>query len=147
MLPNNNSPELPPAEEAASPNNAVRAHHYHFAIKTDDLGERYVAITQTTSDGNSRSTKCIDVFAREIGAVYSAFSKVAKQLQPSLKTLDLHEIRKESPRAFTPWTHQEDQRLTEESQRGASIGELAKAFGRKPGAIRARLKLLGLYIA
>ena len=49
-----------------------------------------------------------------------------------------------TPRAYAPWTRDEDGDLKRRHQAGERVDAIATAFGRKPGAIRSRLKKLGL---
>ena len=44
------------------------------------------------------------------------------------------------PRAYEPWTEEEDARLLLRWEEGARVAELARALGRQPGAVRARLE-------
>lgn len=50
--------------------------------------------------------------------------------------------RKIYPRAFEPWTAEEDGKLLALHQDGYPVDELAEHFGRQPGAVRAHLKKL-----
>lgn len=54
------------------------------------------------------------------------------------------EARKTRRRAYMPWTPKEDGRLEERVREGACVHTLAAEFERQPGAIRSRLKKLGL---
>jgi len=56
----------------------------------------------------------------------------------------LERLRKVHPKAYMPWIEGEDERLTDRFEDGLSISELSAIFERKPGAITARLKKLGL---
>lgn len=60
------------------------------------------------------------------------------------KTYDLGVIRESHPNAYEPWTSEEDERLKEMQQTGQSVSELATEFGRQQGAIRSRLRKLGI---
>jgi len=60
------------------------------------------------------------------------------------RMIDLTALRREYPRAFESWTRQEDEDLAGEHHRGMSINEIAALHGRRRGAIRTRLKKLGL---
>jgi len=63
----------------------------------------------------------------------------------SLKTpLTFEKIRKEYPKAYEKWTEHDDKLLKLSYQKDQNISELAKLFQRKPGAIRSRLKKIGL---
>ena len=48
------------------------------------------------------------------------------------------------PRVGAPWTLEEDIKLKVSFGKGLSISELARAHGRLPGGIRARLRKFGL---
>jgi len=62
-----------------------------------------------------------------------------------LKTsFTLEDIRKEFPKAYEKWTELDDKFLKESYLIDTSISELAKLFQRKSGAIRSRLKKIGL---
>jgi len=64
----------------------------------------------------------------------------------------VQEARKESPRAYAKWSDEEDERLRQawsllrdvEGTDSAKITAISEEFDRKPGAIRSRLKKLGL---
>ncbi len=60
------------------------------------------------------------------------------------KKSKLEEIRAIHPKAYMPWSKEEDAELRERFLGGETGKTLADAFGRKPGAIRARLVKLGL---
>lgn len=60
------------------------------------------------------------------------------------KAYDLEEIRKEHPRAYEKWSEDEDDQLYALHATGETIANLAEHFQRKPGAIKSRLKKLGL---
>lgn len=54
----------------------------------------------------------------------------------------IENTRKIYPRAFEPWSAEEDDKLLAMHQEGYPVDELAEHFGRQPGAIRAQLKKL-----
>jgi ATP-dependent DNA helicase PIF1 len=56
----------------------------------------------------------------------------------------LHAMRATHAKAYAPWTRDEDENLKRHHQAGETVEAIAAAFGRKPGAIRSRLKKLGL---
>ncbi|MGH9463565.1 MAG: AAA family ATPase [Vicinamibacteria bacterium] len=60
------------------------------------------------------------------------------------KTYSVEEIRATYKNAYAPWTEEDDTRLEQEARSGRSIGDLARRFGRNEGAIRSRLRKLGL---
>jgi len=60
------------------------------------------------------------------------------------KSYDVQEIKRDHPRAYDKWTPEEEEALAEEYKDGVSIVELAKKHQRQIGAIRSRLRKLGL---
>jgi len=60
------------------------------------------------------------------------------------KLIDLETLRKEYPRAYEPWTDDEQNRLVSMFKARESRGSISKALGRNTGAIEARLVKLGL---
>ena len=60
------------------------------------------------------------------------------------KVYDVEEIRQEFPRAYDRWSPEEDERLRQQYAGELNIPELAKYFERNEGAIRSRLKKLGI---
>jgi uncharacterized protein (DUF433 family) len=60
------------------------------------------------------------------------------------RLIDLTSMRRQFPRAFEPWTRQEEEDLAGQYHQGLSAAEIAALHGRKRGAIRTRLKKLGL---
>ncbi len=60
------------------------------------------------------------------------------------KSYVYEQVRQEHPRAYASWTQEEDNKLRQKYSEIKSIVTLSKIFQRKPGAIRSRLKKLGL---
>ncbi len=60
------------------------------------------------------------------------------------KTYSVEEIRATYRNAYAPWTEEDDARLEQEARAGGTIHDLAQRFGRNEGAIRSRLRKLGL---
>ncbi len=56
----------------------------------------------------------------------------------------LDTMREKHPNAYRPWTDEQDEALKQSFEDGAKIAELVHQFGRKRGAITARLEKLGL---
>jgi len=59
-------------------------------------------------------------------------------------TYSVEDIRKDHPKAYAPWNEKEDQILELAFLAGRPIPRIAKELGRNEGAIRSRLKKLGL---
>ena len=60
------------------------------------------------------------------------------------KSYEVERIRETHKSAYAPWTEDEERDLTRRHQAGESVGAIAEKLGRKPGAIRSRLKKLAL---
>ena len=55
------------------------------------------------------------------------------------------ELQKPHPRAYAPWTEEEDKMLIANYKAGKTIEELMEPFGRQRGGIESRLKKLGMF--
>lgn len=82
---------------------------------------------------------------RELGeAVRDALALLDRLSTPDAREQRLAAMRTTHPRAFAPWTDDEDARLRSLAETGAPLAEAVRQLGRQPGAIRARAeKLLG----
>ena len=60
------------------------------------------------------------------------------------KNYEVERLRETHASAYAPWRAEDEADLKRRHQAGETIGAIATAFGRKPGAIRSRLKKLGL---
>ena len=67
-----------------------------------------------------------------------------KESKTVSKSCSLEGIRRQYPRAYENWTEEEDTRLKAEYSKGVSIQLLSRMFQRQPGAIRSRLRKLGI---
>ena len=81
--------------------------------------------------------------AKEIVEVHLAF-KFSSLEKTSQQYPGLEEIRRQHPRAYEKWLDEEDTYLKCKYSEGLSIQELAEILHRQPGAIRSRLRRLGL---
>lgn len=60
------------------------------------------------------------------------------------KSYDVAALRQSHGKAYAPWTEDEERDLRRRHQAGDSVSAIAERLGRKPGAIRSRLKKLAL---
>jgi hypothetical protein len=60
------------------------------------------------------------------------------------KSYDVSTIRREFGQAYAPWSKEDDAYLGKRFLEGATISDLVSEFGRQPGAIRSRVRKLGL---
>jgi F-box protein, helicase, 18 len=68
----------------------------------------------------------------------------SKYTGTSGKTFSVELVRTKNGEAVKPWTPEQDKKLTELFNNNSSDSEIIKQFGRNAGAIRARLRKLGL---
>ena len=85
--------------------------------------------------------KEIKPVAVEIAKTKSAYSKYTGT---SGKTFSVELVRSKYGEAYKPWTPDQDEKLTEMFNNNNSDSEIIKHFGRNAGAIRSRLRKLGL---
>lgn len=119
------------------------------------LSDKSRKILQAVADGSSYD-EIVDAGLAEND--YQIFYAAAEALQvltnidssvptsnrPTSYHERLAEIQAEHPKAYAPWTAEEDQELTNLHQSGKSTSTIAGVLQRQPGAIRSRLKKLGL---
>jgi len=74
----------------------------------------------------------------------SAGAEPARPRMPWTQGAALNAMRATHAKAYAPWTRDEDSDLKRRQQAGERVETIAAEFGRKPGAIRSRLKKLGL---
>jgi ATP-dependent DNA helicase PIF1 len=60
------------------------------------------------------------------------------------KSYDVAALRQSHGKAYAPWTEDEERDLRRRHQAGETVSAIAAKLGRKPGAIRSRLKKLAL---
>lgn len=97
---------------------------------------------------HGRSTEAVlaerpDLAPADIAAAAAeALTALATHGEPRIETREerIQRLRLEHPRAYEPWTEEEDARLLFRFHEGLKVAELARAFGRQPNAIRARLE-------
>ena len=134
----------PPTNTFNSAGVVAGSRRYRFAVKTNRAGQRYLVITEESSNNNPHVRKRVVVFQRHMQKFRKAFLKSAKQVEPKLKAFDVEKIRETYPNAYRPWRPDDDQRLIAKFKEGLDVIELAKLFQRGPGGIQSRLQLLGL---
>lgn len=86
---------------------------------------------------NINASLCFDEFSSEYKTIQGSISK---DDTPNY----IVETRKELPNAYKPWIQSEEETLIQLFKAGKNTEELCELFARKPGAIRSRLRKLGL---
>jgi hypothetical protein len=94
--------------------------------------------------GSLSGTIAIEDLVPVTRAIAMTLGSVAKALGlTGARSVDLDEVRKSHPRAGMPWSADEDKRLLQRYQDGATLLELSDEFERNIGGIASRLKLHG----
>jgi len=119
---------------------SVTANQLAIEVITSDSGSilahKGIPHTQQESPHNEMLAQVAPEKSKETG-------EPSTHDRPKSYTLD--EIRQKYPNAYEKWSSEEDGRLKEEYDAEMSIPDLARHFGRQKGAIRARLRKLGVY--
>ena len=113
--------------------------------KSRRLSEKSVKVLRLIAEGHSYS-QIVDghskISYRDI--LNAAEAALRLNETPSEYQERLAAIKQKHPRAYEPWTLNEDIRLAALHAEGAPIDELATRFQRQPSAIRSRLEKLAL---
>ncbi|MFP4537799.1 MAG: ATP-dependent RecD-like DNA helicase [Dichotomicrobium sp.] len=80
----------------------------------------------------------------EIGRLQDEFVREAGGRTPAPAAPRFGNTRGARSKAYQPWSRDEEDRLRAAFEKGAPIGQIADTLGRKPGAIRSRMRKLGL---
>lgn len=72
------------------------------------------------------------------------FSELSSPKRSTAKKYSIKEMRKTYPNAYELWSEEEDEIVLERFNQGIPIKEIAMMHGRNNGAIRSRLKKLGI---
>jgi len=103
-----------------------------YGAMPSDLKERFLKISYHL-DGKEKKEKVLTL-------------EDQPDLRNKLKTkkITLEEIKKTKPKAYDPWSNEEDKNLKRVFLKGCRINDIAKQLQRSSGAIRCRLFKLGL---
>ena len=71
------------------------------------------------------------------------FKKQKIERTEKTKTYSVANLRETSPNAYKGWRKEEDESLVAYYKKGNNIKTISNILGRRPGAIRSRLKKLG----
>ncbi len=96
------------------------------ATKLEQFGDRFVAV--------------IRAHVEEIGASSSGPSVASEDVST---TTHLERASESSPRAYSRWEPEEDERLVQLFQAGRTAAEIAPELGRRPSAVASRLRQSG----
>ena len=121
---------------------------YFFDVKESAEGAKYLVISESRyAGGEPRERHRVMVFEEHLAAFTEALTEAAGiVIGEGASYSYIEHVRRQYPRAYRKWEEEEDVRLAREYDQSKSqaIDTLAKVFGRQPGAIRSRLRKLGL---
>lgn len=127
----------------------------------EEINLLYVALTRTRNSIHIPDTLMPDDFpsSSQIYIINSASEqeqrkvtiaqpvikiKVSKQDLESEKAYSVASVREKHKDAYQPWTEKDDKELKRIFNKGVKVPDIAAHFGRTTGAIRSRLKKIGL---
>ena len=118
---------------------------YFFDIKQTEKGASYLEITlaKKLDEENYERSKII-VFENQIEKFGEAFLRTMVNFKMTGRDAMIEEARKQYPKAFSPWTKEDDGQLEVLYAEEKTLAELSQQFERNEGAIRARIAKLDL---
>ena len=115
-------------------------------MSTKKLSDKDVAVLSLIAEGHSyqQIMDCHpDITYKDIFAAAAEALKLARR-----RSSDYHErlarIRRQAPRAYTPWTEEDDDKLVRFQRTGVPIAEIARKLQRQVSAVQSRLRKKGL---
>ena len=139
-------------------NITTKDRNFHFEL-VEGYNKSDLVITVSQRDGDDFKRSKLEIPKECLQEFGAAFFECLVEInggdgqedQPAMdvgpdkeKAYSINEIRKKHKQAYTKWTTEDDERLKKLHEEGRKISELADDFGRKDGAIRSRLRKLGL---
>jgi hypothetical protein len=119
---------------------------YYIAVGQHADGSRFVSLSEVRGGAEGERSRIL-IDEAYVTELHRALGTVAaflegKPRRTSAQPVTLAERRQAHPRAYEPWTDEEEKRLREGHAQGHSVGELARQLQRKPSAVRSRLRRL-----
>lgn len=113
-----------------------------MAKKHKTLSERSVNVLKLIAEG--RSYEQILTFQPDL-TYRDIFDAAREALEATGEVLSdyqerMAEVRRDHPRAYEPWTDEEDATLVRLSQAGRTVDEIAAQLQRQPSAVRSRMQ-------
>jgi hypothetical protein len=135
---------------------------YNFEIRQSTTGVRYLVIDEIQAEDRHRLMVFEEYWDGFLETLSQLMGQVIEpQVPPTPPILPIsleHEttatsrkipeyvlkIRQSHPRAYEPWTPEEEQHLVKLQKDGCTVNQLSQEFQRHPGAIRSRLRKINL---
>ena len=119
-------------------------------LKENKRGGNYLVITQTRLGENENSERnSIVLFQDDLNRFGSSLLNTMIQfnyLDHAVSAEYIDQVRTQHPNAYNKWSEEEDKSLKTMVEEGKDIEEVAGILQRRPGAIRYRLRRLGLEV-
>lgn len=123
---------------------------YFFQVSQSISGSTYVRISRRAKLAQDTQDHSIIIEDSDLDDFFTAFKKLVMKVgkmrmgETADKAYSVDQIRKSHGNAYMPWTADENRRLETLFKEGKTVKELSKIFERREGAIRSRIKKLGL---
>ena len=125
---------------------------YFLDLKKAKNGRDYLVITQQKRTEGQRERIKMILFEDELKKFGKAFSNLMSNIDSSFKNNkritneEIEEIRKIYPRAYEPWTREDDDELRIMALDGSTIEKMASFFQRKESAVQSRMIKLNVLV-
>ncbi len=118
---------------------------YFLDVKQTERGASYLVITESRKQQDETyERRSVAIFDEEIEKFGEAFIKALLHFKKKDRATIIEEARVKYPRAYEPWSKEDDLALEVMHGEGQSNSDIAKHLQRQPGAILLRIKKLGL---
>lgn len=123
---------------------------YFFDVKKSENGGLYLSVSESKRTDDGFEKYKILIFEEDIKDFKKLFNRAVKKLEKltdpenEKKSYTLDNVREQHPKAYRPWSTEDDEKLEDLFCEGKTIKELAATFERKEGAITSRIKKLEL---
>ncbi len=119
-------------------------------LKENKRGGNYLTVTQSRLGENDTYTRSqIILFQDDLARFSSALLRSLMQfnyLEHAVSPDYIEQVREHHPNAYNKWTDEEVDSLKAMVEEGKDVEEVASALKRRPGAIRYRLRQMGLEV-
>jgi len=123
---------------------------YFFDVKKSENGSLYLSVSESKCTDDGFEKYKILIFEEDIKDFKKLFNRAVKKLEKltdpenEKKSYTLDDVREQHPKAYRPWSAEDDEKLEALFCEGKTVKELANIFERKAGAITSRIKKLEL---
>jgi hypothetical protein len=117
---------------------------YSFAVRAAQDGKQHLRIGVTRAADPKRQSYGFVVPQAHVAPFVQQLVSATKWCDPQSIEDRKQKIREMYPRAYTPWTPEEDEELAERYTPEVSLREIATIFQRRPSALSSRVRKLGL---